>query len=354
MWDSWMAARIAQALELEQRLCEILERATQRRQKRDRHMTGAPQFADISTFNPLKIDWVAYKQWSAQWDGIARVAMRSSYGVGYTDSHFAEYRAGALMAGIDVILMYHYSYPQYNFPASEAAWQKKVVGAVRPQDLLILDFEESTPSASPAWALAWLAQQEQSYGGKLPGIYASSAYIQARLQDTRLAKYPLWLAAWQYTPDERPPCPAPWSHYEFVQYTDRATNIPGIGGTVDANIFAGAPPMQLYGPGHGDFDQWFVINTDNNWICKQTNCVIMGGNKALYSQISLDGNTLPIIGLPRTSELYQHDADGYSWSVQFFERGVIVYDPQFRKDSQPGCGASYFGKYPQFAHLDPG
>jgi len=352
MWDPWMTAKIAQAEELEQRLCEILERTTQR-QKRDNRMTGTPQFADISTFNPLHIDWQAYKQWSAQWDGTSRVAMRSSYGVGYTDSHFAEYRAGALTANIDMILMYHYSYPQYNFPASEAAWQKKVIGQIRPQDILILDFEESTPSASSAWALAWLTQQEVSYG-KLPGIYASSAYIQARLQDTRLAKYPLWLANWQYTPDARPPCPAPWSQHQYLQYTDHATNIPGIAGTVDANIFVGAPPMQLYGPGHGDFDLWFVADTGNNWICKQTNAVIMDGNKGLYSQISLDGNTLPIIGLPRTSELYQQESDGYSWSVQFFERGVIVYDPSHRQDSQPGCGASYFGKYPQFAHLDPG
>jgi lysozyme len=351
-WDSWLNSKRSECEEKERHAIDMLERGSQRRQKRDMHMTDAPQFADISTFNPLHLDWQAYRQWSSQWDGIARVAMRSSYGVGYTDSHFAEYRAGALTAGIDVILMYHYSYPQYNFPTSEAAWQKKVVGAVRPQDLLILDFEESTPSATAAWALAWLTQQEQNYSGKLPGIYASSAYIQARLQDARLAKYPLWLANWQFTPDARPPCPSPWTHYEYLQYTDRAT-IPGIAGQVDANIFLGAP-MQHYGPASADFDQWFTVTTDNNWLCKQTSCVIMGGNKALYSEISLDGNTLPIIGLPRTSELYQHDSDGYAWSVQFFERGLIVYDPQFRKDSQPGCGASYFGKYPQFAILDPG
>jgi hypothetical protein len=33
-----------------------------------------PQFVDISAFQPAQIDWNAYRQWAAQWDGVARVA----------------------------------------------------------------------------------------------------------------------------------------------------------------------------------------------------------------------------------------------------------------------------------------
>jgi hypothetical protein len=283
--------------------------------------------------------------------------MRSSYGVGYTDQHFNAYRQGALAAGIDVIIFYHYGYPQYNAAYKEAAWQQQVVGTIRPQDILILDLEEETPATNAEWAYDWLSWQEAAYSGILPGLYASSYYIQQRLQDARLAKYPLWLANWQYTPDERPPAPAPWSSYEFVQYTDRATNIPGVPGIVDADIFLGrSTPVQTYGPGHGDFDQWFVANDDTHWTCKQTGRTLQLGNLNLFKTLSMDGNTLPVVGLPRTNEIAVIDGDGtdsYYWSVQFFERGVIVYDRDHKKDSQPGFGASYLGKYLQFQHLDP-
>lgn len=201
------------------------------------------QFVDMSVFQSTAIDWQSYKAWSSAGDGVSRVAMRSSYGVGYTDQHFAAYRASALAAGIDSIIYYHYSYPDTNYSYAEANWQKQVVGDIRPQDILVLDFEENVPQAIAEWAHEWLAQQEANYGGKLPGIYASSAYIQARLQDSRLARYPLWLANWQYTPDERPPVPAPWTSYEFVQYSDKAS-IPGVPGLVDADIFlGGTTPM---------------------------------------------------------------------------------------------------------------
>jgi glycosyl hydrolase family 25 len=88
------------------------------------------------------------------------------------------------------------------------------------------------------WALAWLERQEQNFG-KLPIIYASTSYVLAHLQNSRLARYPLVLANWTFSPSARPACPAPWSHYTFLQYTDRATSIPGIPGAVDADIFLG-------------------------------------------------------------------------------------------------------------------
>jgi GH25 family lysozyme M1 (1,4-beta-N-acetylmuramidase) len=315
-------------------------------------MSGTPQFVDISVFNPTDIDWQAYKAWSANGDGISRVAMRSSYGVGFEDQHFAVYRTGALAAGIDCIFYYHFGYPEYNTAVAEANWQQQVVGGIRESDMIILDYEEEVQAATAEWAYDWLQHQETLYG-RPPGIYSSSAYIETRLQDARLARFPLWLANWQYSPDERPAIPSPWTSYAAIQYTDRATDIPGIPGAVDADIFLAGGNMQTYGPGKGDFDTWFTVDANGNWICKQTNTLIMGGNLALYSQLSIDGNSLPILGLPRTNEIYQTDATGYSWSVQFFERGLIVYDPQHKQDSQPGLGSSYIGKYPQFILLDP-
>lgn len=196
------------------------------------------QFADISVFSDANIDWQAYKAWSLEGDGISRVAMRSSYGTGYVDGHFDAYRKGARLAGIDAMLIYHYAYPQFNDPQAEADWAHHVIGIVRDQDIVVLDFEEGVSQATAAWAYAWLARQEQNYGGKLPAIYGSSSYIRERLQDARLARYPLWLADWQFTPDARPVCPPPWASYPWLQYTDHAT-VPGIAGAVDANIYLG-------------------------------------------------------------------------------------------------------------------
>src|SRR5262249_23597640 len=160
---------------------------------------------------------------------------------GFTDPRFTANRAGALSAGIDMIIYYHFARSGLgNSPVAEANWQRNVVGDIRANDLVILDFEENVAAATADWAYAWLAQQQANYN-KQPGIYASSAYIQEKFKNARLASFPLWLANWQYTPDERPPVPPPWTSYEAVQYTDRAANIPGIAGAVDASIFLGGP-----------------------------------------------------------------------------------------------------------------
>lgn len=311
----------------------------------------APQFVDISSFQGA-IDWVAYRAWAAQWDGIARVAMKATEGVGFTDPQFGANRAGALAAGIDTILYYHFARPDLgNSATDEANWCRNVVGNTRSSDQIVLDLEVGNGTAQ--WAYSWL-QTTQQLTGRTPALYGPIFYIQGQLQYAPLAAYPLWLADWTFDPNARPAAPAPWAAYEAIQYTDKATNIPGIQGNVDCNVFIGGQSVNQYGPNSADFATWFTVDANGNWVGKSyNNPVIAGGNKTLYSKISIDGNTLPIIGLPRTNELYQTDSDGYQWSVQFFERGVIVYDPQLKKDSEPGLGTSYIGKSLQFLNLDP-
>lgn len=302
-----------------------------------------PQFCDVSAYQPTQIDWQAYKSWSAQGDGISRVAIRSSYGAGYKDQHFDGYRAGALEAGIDVILFYHYSYPSINTAVSEAQYQRSVVGDIRANDLLILDFEENVPQATSDWALTWLLTQEANYGGKLPGIYAASAYIAQRLQDQRLAKYPLWLANWQFTPDERPHVPAPWTQYEFVQYTDKATNIPGIGGTVDANIFLGKE-IPIMTSTTIDLTNGTVAShfsgDDTFWTCKDNGFIIGHGILDFYRKFGGDAFCgLTYLGLPQSNE---QSVKGYQGvSTQEFERACVIYDPQKVLDNPPGSGPVY-------------
>jgi GH25 family lysozyme M1 (1,4-beta-N-acetylmuramidase) len=304
---------------------------------------NVPQYVDISGWQPANIDWNAYRAWSASFDGISRVAIKSSEGTGFTDPHFRTYRTGALSAGVDVIIYYHYAKPSLNSPQAEADWQHQVVGSIRPQDVLMLDYEENVPQATAQWAFEWLARQEQNYG-RLPTIYASDDYIRHRLQDSRLARFPLTLANWQFTPNERPACPPPWSKYTYLQYTDRATNIPGIAGAVDANIYLGMEELMIdlnnptvarfFG---GDAHTWRCTNghtIHGEILTFYRSC----GNSVLHG--------LDDLGLPLSEEIpiekldpvkYAHLA-GKGITVQFYELGVTLFDPNDQVDHRPGGG----------------
>lgn len=304
---------------------------------------GTPQFVDVSSYQG-SIDLVAYAAWSRQWDKKARMAIKATEGTGFIDPSFATNRAKALAAGVDEIYYYHFARPDLgNNPMAEADFMCSVVGNIRPNDLLVLDYEVSSPYATAEWAYEWLHQQEANYT-KLPGLYASSAYIQAKLQDTRLARYPLWLANWMYTPDERPPVPAPWSKYEFVQYTDKATNIPGIAGTVDCNIFLGVTlPTQeetiMIGLDNGTVASHFT--GDNNiWKCKDNGFLVGYGILGFYRKFGGDALCgLTYLGLPRSNELPVSGHPGVT--QQEFERATVRYDPQHITDFPPGAGDCY-------------
>lgn len=305
-----------------------------------------PQFVDVSQFQPVNLDWKVYKAWSAQVDGISRVAMRSGYGVGYKDVHFAQYRQGALAAGIDQILFYHYSYPSLNGAVAEANSQRQIVGDVRPQDIVFLDFEENVNQATSDWAYTWLAQQKSNYGGKLPGIYASTAYIQQRLQDPRLEPFALWEANWQFTPDERPPVPKPWKTRSFLQYTDNATNVPGIPGVVDCNIYLGVslPTPQEETVKTIDLSDPTVASHFSGgpdiWQCKDNKFLIGHGMLGFYRKFGGDALCgLTYAGLPKGNET---PVPGHPGVVeQEFERITARWDPNHELDNPPGSGDVY-------------
>ncbi len=201
-----------------------------------------PLCVDISAYQGVNIDWKAYVRWAKQWDGIARVIMRSSYGSGrLRDSAFEAHWSGAVAAGCQVIGVYHYAYPDFNKGTqgaiNEADSQFAIVGhRLRPNDFIMLDWEEETPEATPNWAYVWLSRQRSNYGGRLPRIYVSPSFAAAHCQDSRLAQFPLILADWTFDANSRPPAPHPWTTYEFLQWSDRGT-VPGIPGRVDMDVF---------------------------------------------------------------------------------------------------------------------
>jgi GH25 family lysozyme M1 (1,4-beta-N-acetylmuramidase) len=202
------------------------------------------QFVDISNFNTV-MSWADYRKWSS------RIALKTTEGTSYTDPTYAANRANAKAAGIQSLWHYHFARPDTgNNPVNEANFQRSVIGEIGANDLVVLDFEVNDSRATAEWAYQFLAQQEQSYPGQV-AIYASTAYILERLQDPRLSVFKLWLASWTYDPASRPACPSPWTNYIALQYSDRAT-VPGIAGSVDADIFLGESLMTIPVGWHDD------------------------------------------------------------------------------------------------------
>ena len=226
-------------------------------------MTG--RFVDMSSWQPPpdKINWPDYIAWSRQDDGIARVSLRAVEYLGKPDVSYQAYMHGFLASGGDIVIHYGYVYPQRNGAFSEADYLAKVVGSLdaRPNDELMCDLE--APGGTAQWAYAWLARQSQNYGGRVPTLYASDAYIREHLQGVPgLAQFDLTLADWQFTPSERPPAPPPWKAYKFLQYTDRGT-VPGIPASVDVDLFLGKE-VPMVQPASGftaeDVAIWGAVN----------------------------------------------------------------------------------------------
>lgn len=93
--------------------------------------------------------------------------------------------------------------------------------------------------------------------------------------------------------------------------------------------------------------QYFESASGNAWKCKSTKCVIGGAILAFYQRF---GNAafcgLTYLGLPVTSEI---GIPGYQGvTKQYFERGVLVYDPHHQLDRPPAAGDVYL------AHLYSG
>lgn len=103
--------------------------------------------------------------------------------------------------------------------------------------------------------------------------------------------------------------------------------------------------MQTYTEQSPGFSGWFLAQDASHWQCKKTGKILQFGLKSLYQKLSLDGQALPLPGLPLTNEIYQI-VKGKQVVFQVCERAILVYDPAHVFDSQPGLEDAYL------AHLD--
>jgi hypothetical protein len=114
------------------------------------------------------------------------------------------------------------------------------------------------------------------------------------------------------------------------------------------------PMLKNYSTQSADFDHYFTAIDADHWQCKKSGNVIQFGLKNFFETLSIDGDSLPMPGLPTSNEIYA-DYQGHQIVVQFCERAVLIYDEHHFFDSQPGAQAVYLAHFDnQFiVSLDP-
>lgn len=176
--------------------------------------------------------------WSAvSGTDIEFVFIKASEGLTYRDPYFKRNWDGAKKSGL-IRGAYHFGNPNEGTdPVKEAQFFLKVLSdavTYDEQDMLVLDLERPDDDGTGAedWALTFLEAVEEETA-QIPLLYTGD-WVTNFAKEPKLARYPLWLAAYQATP---PACPPPWKSYAFWQYSDEG-NIGGIN-PCDMNLYRG-------------------------------------------------------------------------------------------------------------------
>lgn len=207
-----------------------------------------PDAPDVSEFQG-DVDWAKVKSSGAQF-AFVRASDGDKVDARFTAARITAMRAAGLIVGV-----YHFARPGnanngYRTGAMEAAMSIYPIwkaGGLRAGDLpMVYDFEnESIAGIDPVAAAAHLVRWVRVYNYMMahrPIIYTNSStmnVVYGALSDsekTFLAGCPLWVA---HTGVATPTVPAPWTSWDFWQYTWSAS-IAGIAGSVDLNRFNGA------------------------------------------------------------------------------------------------------------------
>jgi lysozyme len=189
---------------------------------------------DVSAYQN-NIDWSKVKG-----AGYQFAFLKASEGGDWVDPRFAEYREGALKAGLAV------GYYHYFRPATPVSLQVKnfvkTVGKTDPGSLrLVVDLEE--PSK---WSPYTVQQRVKMIDDWCQGVkkelgvtpqicvYGSPSFFKGVLANApELGKYSLWIAHYRAA---EPDLPKPWSQWDFWQYTSSG-KVPGINGNVDLDMY---------------------------------------------------------------------------------------------------------------------
>lgn len=176
---------------------------------------------DLSHWNEVT-DWHAVAR-----SGVLGVVHKFSEGTSYRDPMYEKARAGAKSAGL-LFGRYHFA----NGNDVKAQVKNFMVGAA-PDELLALDWEDTSPRMSLSQAVAFV-QEVQQLTGSWPVVYSGNTAKEAlgSTPNPVLAKCRLWLAQYSSKPVTPPGWAIPW----LWQWTDAGT-IAGIVGGVDLDAY---------------------------------------------------------------------------------------------------------------------
>lgn len=192
------------------------------------------------------VDWRAVKA-----AGAAFGFTKASGGAWYQNPTLAANWTGMKANGIQRGA-YHYAFESsgqpFPGPGPEAEAEHFLTTVmplgIETGDMLVLDIEEGNGPLGE-WVLRWCQRVEQRTG-VVPLVYTGAWFsVPHGFGDVpELARFPLWMAAYQA---QIPPPPPPWQRIAFWQHTSDAS-IPGISGNADRNLFNGVlAQLPLYG-----------------------------------------------------------------------------------------------------------
>ncbi|MDP2341992.1 MAG: GH25 family lysozyme [Deltaproteobacteria bacterium] len=185
---------------------------------------------DVSYYQE-RINWASVKA-----AGVDYAFIRVSDGSTFIDPRFEENWRGARAAGVK---RGAYQFFRSNKdPIVQADLLLEHMGPLEDGDLPPVIDVESTDGQSKATIIAkvqrWVDRVEAVLGVK-PIIYTGPYFWQDQVGSRDFGEHPLWIA--HYGTD-CPLIPAPWTRYNFHQFTDSG-RVNGIPGNVDTNTFAG-------------------------------------------------------------------------------------------------------------------
>lgn len=215
------------------------------------HIVSATDYIPTTMLYGVDVsEWDATVDWDTLKNAVDFVIMRSSYGHESLDKQFARNQVEARRVGI-LLGYYHYSYPEYNDPESEADHFVDTVGTLLPGEIMCLDYEERAAPVQGIGVVDWCARfNERVYArtGVKPLLYVDrsmhSSYDWSRVISDGNS---LWLAAWDgitnFTSN-----PVQWPSITFKQYSATGTAAGVPVSEVDMDIFnGGASQFRSYG-----------------------------------------------------------------------------------------------------------
>jgi lysozyme len=200
---------------------------------------------------------VSAAQGVINWDAVVNsglvnfVFCKATEGLGYVDPRF-KFNWDAAKGHGYVRGAYHFARLSQD-PVDEAKFFVNTVGLLDPADMLVLDIETASVSGVQFtdWTLAWLETVEKQ-SGTTPIVYTGGPFFnshggipdQATMQ--RIARFPLWLAAYVTNPSNYVPIEWKTLGWKFWQKSgdiaaagDSVLHVPGIVGNVDKDEFNG-------------------------------------------------------------------------------------------------------------------